>query len=287
MPHRSPRPRSAAAGSPTRPLSVLSVVSVLSILVSTSTCTTSTAADQTWAGSILFVGNSLTYVNDLPADDPPGGRAGGRFAARRDGGRAGSRGHRPHQRRHRRRRADRARALGRVVLQQGPTPEGMCRDTLIIAAMRLAPQIRASGGRPALLAPWARRGFPEAVDWATESATAAARAVGGIVVPAGIAWRTALAADPTLPLYAADGYHPAPAGTLLAALTVYERVFARDVRQLPAEPLRQMGGPAAASGDHPARRRACRERRPAAGPHHACPRGHDARLDDRRAVLDL
>jgi hypothetical protein len=53
-----------------------------------------------------------------------------------------------------------------------------------------------------------------------------------VVVPVGIAWKLALQADPMLPLYGPDGYHPAPAGTLLAALTIYERLAGRDVRDI-------------------------------------------------------
>jgi hypothetical protein len=62
------------------------------------------------------------------------------------------------------------------------------------------------------------------------------------VVPIGIAWRNALAADPGLALYSGDGYHPAPAGSLLAALTIYDRLADRDVRSLSPDALRTIGG---------------------------------------------
>ncbi len=101
-----------------------------------------------------------------------------------------------------------------VVLQQGPTPAGVCRDTLVIAAMRLAPHLRSVGARAALFLPWPRRQSPQSLEAAGQSAALAARAVGG-----------------------ADGYHPAPAGTLLAALAVYDRLFSRDVREIPVESL--------------------------------------------------
>jgi hypothetical protein len=57
------------------------------------------------------------------------------------------------------------------------------------------------------------------------------------VVPVGIAWKKALDADRELPLYSGDGYHPAPAGTLLAALTIYARLSGRDVRTIPTASL--------------------------------------------------
>jgi hypothetical protein len=41
-----------------------------------------------------------------------------------------------------------------VVMQQGPTRRGVCRDTLILAAKLLAPRIEAIGATPALLMTW-------------------------------------------------------------------------------------------------------------------------------------
>ncbi len=129
-----------------------------------------------------------------------------------------------------------------VVLQQGPTTGAVCRDTLIIAAMRLAPHIRGAGARAALFLPWVPQGFPQSLELARQSATMAAQAVGGVVVPIGIAWRDALDAAPDTPLYDLDGYHPAPAGTLLSALTLYDRLFGRDVRDIPMESLVTLAG---------------------------------------------
>jgi hypothetical protein len=205
------------------------------------TCSSSTAPPDDPVDAILFIGNSLTYSNDLPemvrriaeADERElrVDMVAGPNMAVVDHTTGGSD------------------ARGRiasgpwdfVVLQQGPTPEGMCRDTLIIAAMRLAPSIREAGGRPVLWVPWARRTAPQSLEPAAESATIAARAVAGAVVPVGIAWRDALAADASLPLYGGDGYHPAPAGSLLAALTIYDRLAGRDVRSLSPEALRAIG----------------------------------------------
>ena len=211
------------------------------LLVSSSTCSTSTSAEEERAGSILFIGNSLTYVNDLPDMVRQVSEAAG--PAVRVGMVAG-----PNLAviDHTNGATDAPAEIARgdwdvVLLQQGPTPPGICRDTLIIAAMRLAPAIRAAGGRPALFLPWARSAFPQSLDWAAESATAAARAVGGAVVPIGVAWRKALDADADLPLYSGDGYHPAPAGTLLAALTTYDRLTGSDVRDLAVGELQAIG----------------------------------------------
>jgi hypothetical protein len=205
------------------------------------TCSSSTAPPAEPVHSILFIGNSLTYSNDLPEMVRRISAADGRelevdIVARTNMAVVD----------HTTGPSD---ALARirggewdfVVLQQGPTPPGMCRDTLVIAAMRLAPPIRQAGGRPVLWLPWARPTAPQSLDPAAESATLAARAVGGAVVPIGIAWRDALAGDASLPLYGGDGYHPAPAGSLLAALTIYDRLSGRDVRTLSPGLLRPIG----------------------------------------------
>ena len=188
------------------------------------------------AGGIhmLFIGNSLTYTNELPrtvADIAT--QAGDTIRVRTVA--------RPNF-------AVIDHALGMsdaidviksqswdyVVLQQGPTTVGINRDTLIIATKLLDPDVRAAGGKTAQLMSWpdadSRQTFPAV----RASFQAAAQAVNGVFIPAGDAWRAALEADPTIQLYGIDRYHPARLGTYLAALVVYERVSGRDVRSLPA-----------------------------------------------------
>jgi hypothetical protein len=226
---------------PAIPLRCWPHILALSLAGGAATCATG-LADDAPAGAILFVGSSLTYANDLPAmlrrvaaaaaRDLRVDMAAGPDMAVIDHTPAGS---------DARRKIAGAR-WDVVVLQQGPTPAGICRDTLVIAAVRLAPAIARSGGRPALFLPWTRRSDTGPMDEVAESATRAARSVGGLVIPIGIAWRKALAADPALPLYAADGYHPAPAGTFLSALTTYDRVVGGDVSAIPPEALQPIAG---------------------------------------------
>jgi hypothetical protein len=200
-------------------------------------CSSATATHESPPRSVLFIGNSLTYTNDLPGilssvanaagDSVRVAMVTGPNLALID---------------HTNGATDAIAQIDRrgwtfVLLQQGPTPAGVCRDTLIIAAMRLAPHIRAAGARAALFLPWTRQGYPKALEFASQSAERAARAVGGIVAPVGIAWKSALDADRDTPLYGGDGYHPAPTGSLLAALTIYDRMFGRDVRSIPPESL--------------------------------------------------
>jgi hypothetical protein len=121
-----------------------------------------------------------------------------------------------------------------VVLQQGPTTTAIGRDTLVLAAQELDPDIRAAGAQTALLMIWPPAGDLEAFDAVRISYQQAAQAVRGLFLPAGEAWRAALATNGDLPLYGLDGFHPAELGTYLAALVVYEAITGHDARSLPA-----------------------------------------------------
>lgn len=120
-----------------------------------------------------------------------------------------------------------------VILQQGPTTQQLGRDTLILATRKLDPDIRAAGGRSAQMMTWPDSGRQNDFDAVRLSSQAAAEAVGGLFVPVGEAWRAALAADPSVPLYGPDGFHPAPLGTYLAALVIYQEITGHDPRELP------------------------------------------------------
>jgi hypothetical protein len=120
-----------------------------------------------------------------------------------------------------------------VVLQQGPSSLPENQANLRYWAARFADRIRAQGGRPALFMVWpddTRLAFFDAV---RESYTAAADTANADLYPAGEAWRAAWRADSTLPLYGSDGYHPSFLGSYLAALTIYQGVTGRSPVGLP------------------------------------------------------
>lgn len=106
-----------------------------------------------------------------------------------------------------------------VVLQQGPSVLPESRAKLCFYARAFADEAREWGVRPYLLMVWPRRGsgLPEVVD---SYAAAAAGADAGLL-PGGAAWGAAMRRAPNLPLYAWDGIHPSRVGTYLAALVVY------------------------------------------------------------------
>ena len=122
-----------------------------------------------------------------------------------------------------------------VVLQQGPTSRAIDRDTLVLAAQRLEPAIRAAGGRPALYMVWPAAADSANFDRVRQSFQLAACSTNGVFWPVGEAWRAAWRVDPTLGLYGPDRFHPSALGTYLAALVMYERITGKDARSLPQQ----------------------------------------------------
>ena len=191
---------------------------------------------------LLFIGNSLTYENDLPGMVCLLARSAGRplvceSVARPDYGLE------DHWRDGEARKAIAAGRWDIVVLQQGPSALPESRRVLIDYTRRFDAEIKKAGARTALYLVWpsrARRGDFEAV---SRSYRAAAQAVGATLLPVGEAWRAAWALDDGLPLYQADGFHPSDAGTYLAALVAYRHLFGEPA---PVTPV--LGGALAHAG---------------------------------------
>lgn len=181
---------------------------------------------------VLFIGNSLTYTNDLP---------GMLEALLTEGGHEATVGYvaRPnyglpdHWVQGDALRAIRSASPRIVVLQQGPSAtEG--RPYLLEFADVFAVEIREAGATPALYMVWPSSARSFDFDGVLDSYRTAAENVEGYFLPAGEAWRIAWDQDATLALYGPDGFHPSTLGTYLAALVIYEQIADADARDLPA-----------------------------------------------------
>jgi hypothetical protein len=170
---------------------------------------------------ILFIGNSLTFANDLPAMVQQLGRS--------DPGRPVTVASvafpdfslEDHWNQGDALQAINAGSWDFVVLQQGPSALPESRTNLIEWAGRFAAEIRRVGARPALYMVWPELSRENVWGDVTESYRAAAEAVDGVLLPAGEALRSARADDPSLALFGGDGFHPTVAGTYGAALVIY------------------------------------------------------------------
>jgi hypothetical protein len=184
-------------------------------------CAAATAVSPTGgdirAESVLFIGNSLTESNGLPARVAEiAGAAGhplGTSAVTRSGASLLD-----HWEDGRALRAIREGRWSVVVLQQGPSTLPESRAELIASTRQFAAEIRRVGARPALLMVWPFPGQQAAA--VSASYRAAAEAHDALLLPAGDAWTMVGARDSSMVLVGPDGFHPSVLGTYAAALTV-------------------------------------------------------------------
>jgi hypothetical protein len=183
---------------------------------------------------VLFVGNSLTDANDLPAMVEELARAGGVVSL--ETARVVFSGVSLDDHLARGVAASRIAEGGWdfVVLQQGPSGLPESRTALIASTRQFAALCKPVGARVALYGVWPAYDRPTAFDSVTASYAAAAAAVGGRLLPAGRAWQLAWQRDSALPLYGPDGFHPSPSGSYLAALVIYQGLTGRPAVGLPA-----------------------------------------------------
>ena len=187
--------------------------------------------------AVLFVGNSYTYVNDLPAEvaalaDPSAPIAvtsstvGGATLGDHWNGAA--------------RTAIEAGGHAIVVLQRQSLEPLVAPTDFAANADALATAATAAGARVVFYQTWARRagdvfygdpasgGTPAAMqDGLTAGYAAAATRNQATVAPAGEAFRRQLATAAAIELYDPDGSHPSAAGTYLVAAVMVETLSGR------------------------------------------------------------
>ena len=181
---------------------------------------------------VLFIGNSLTFFNDLPEVFAELARSGGHSVEVDMSAQGGQTldGH-----------ATSRRTLEKlndqrwnfVVLQEQsriPAIAAQRSEQMVPAARLLKSKGSESGAGTVLFLTWASRaGLPAAgfKDYAAMQAAIeagyleVASEIGAFVAPVGVAWQRALEGHPELELWQRDGIHPSPEGTYLAACVFY------------------------------------------------------------------
>jgi len=132
-----------------------------------------------------------------------------------------------------------------VTVQQGPSAtEG--RPSLLRYSRMLSDSIRAAGAVPALYMVWPSQAREFDFPGVAQSYRMAAREVGGLLVPVGEAWSLVREADTSIPLYGPDRFHPSPAASYLAAVMMMHRITGFDPTQL--DPAREPAATLIAGG---------------------------------------
>ena len=173
---------------------------------------------------VLFVGNSYTYGNDLPGVVRALGAATPGAAMEVDSVTKGSAALSSHWEEGVARARIESGGFDAVVLQGKSDEAAYGKDWFYTYARLFAEASRDAGARPVWYATWAPN-WQTAPHFRTRTIDHAYRTAaeewGGTVARVGRAWLLALAEQPIVETYDADGEHPSPAGTLLAACTLF------------------------------------------------------------------
>ena len=182
---------------------------------------------------ILFIGNSLTATNDLPAVLEAFARAQGVTIESRTVAFA-NHSLEDHWNRPEARRAIAEGKWDYVVLQQGPSALRQSQRLLHDYTSRFAEEIRRAGARPALFMVWPASGRINDLPRVIESYRTVAEGVDAVLLPVGDAWRRMWERDRAARLYGPDGFHPSGLGTYLSALVMYRQLTDRPVVGVPS-----------------------------------------------------
>lgn len=182
---------------------------------------------------VLFIGNSLTYGNDLPQLVQALAKAAGQemFVESLTFPNYSLDDHWSHGAAPK---AIASRQWDYVVLQHGPATMPDSRAAFRAAVKDYDRDIRKAGARPAFYMVWPPRDRISYFDAVRESYSLAAQDVDGVFIPAGEVWRAAWKRDPDAPLYAGDDFHPSVAGSYAAALSIYGMLTGRSPEGLPS-----------------------------------------------------
>lgn len=182
---------------------------------------------------ILFIGNSLTAGNNLPAvlealAPQAGVTVEAEMVAFPDHSLE------DHWNRPEARRAIASRRWDFVVLQQGPSTLAESRRLLRQYTKLFDGEIRKTGARTALYAVWPASMRLQDLPHVHNSYVLAAEDVDGLLLPVGKAWLAAWRRDKQLKLYGPDGFHPSALGTYLAALVMLQALTGHSVVGIPS-----------------------------------------------------
>ena len=196
-------------------------------------CTHDPQAPAAPGTRVLFIGNSLTYTNDLPemvrvlAESAGTPLVTGMIAV-------GGRSLEDHWNDGDVRAAVASRRWDVVVLQQGPSAWPSSRENLREYTGRWATAIRAAGAEPVVYMPWPESWRMSAFDSVSLSYRQAAEVASALLVPGGDAWQAAWRRDASLALYGADGFHPSRLGTYVVAVATWARLTGRSPADAPS-----------------------------------------------------
>jgi lysophospholipase L1-like esterase len=176
--------------------------------------------------AILFIGNSLTYTNNLPALVAEQAKSKGVHVtpevlafpnyALEDHWNEGTL-----QKRIASKKYD------YVVVQQGPSSQADGRAMLLDYGQRIKRLCDEHNVKLAFFMVWPARANSENFDGVIRNYSDAAQATGSLLCPVGKIWRAHFEATHDYSYYGPDGFHPSTKGSAVAAAVIIESLFAK------------------------------------------------------------
>lgn len=187
---------------------------------------------------ILWIGNSYTYVNDLPKMVAELAKAGGQSPVVHERETPGGCSLQKHWKDGKALAKIQARKWDYVVLQDHSLGPIQNPAELADFAKKFDAEVKKQGGKTLLYLTWARANAPENQEKLSKAYLDLGREMSTQVAPVGMAWEKALAADKGRVLHQPDKSHPSAAGTYLAACVFYATLFGKSPEGLSGK----MGG---------------------------------------------
>jgi hypothetical protein len=216
-------------------LAKLSIIKLLALIFLTVAGTSVIGQDRSASLKVLFIGNSLTYANDVPGMIEALAKASRQRRFEHESITLPDHSLEDHW--------NKGNALKKiqkgkwdfVVMQQGPSAGKEGREVLLKYGKLFGDEIKKKGATPAMYMVWPAAGRAQDFPGVSETYLSGARAVGGLFLPVGEAWLSALRIDREIILYSQDGFHPSVVGSYLAALVIFEKMYGQTPVGLPSK----------------------------------------------------
>jgi hypothetical protein len=195
-----------------------SLLSIICFLVLTSFCL---AQDEV---KLLFLGNSLTYTNDLPGlCISELGKKG--LIAKAQTIAYPNYGLEDHWNDEKAEEMIVQGIFDYVIIQQGPSSQEYGRTSLLDYGGKLKQACDKGGAKLVFFMVWPSRQYYHTFDGVIENYRNAATANGALCAEVGVSWREQVAAKEDAGLYGLDGFHPSKKGSELAAAIIAQTIL--------------------------------------------------------------